>query len=62
VGQLCCDARMSGYTSAMAGAGLPVDPELTVEAALSREEGRAAVEIATSLTVRGSTASPHEQR
>jgi DNA-binding LacI/PurR family transcriptional regulator len=42
VGQLCCDARMAGYISAMAMAGLPVDPALTIEAPLNREDGRAA--------------------
>jgi DNA-binding LacI/PurR family transcriptional regulator len=41
-GQLCCDARMAGYVSAMATARLPVDPKLTIEAPLSREDGYAA--------------------
>jgi DNA-binding LacI/PurR family transcriptional regulator len=33
---------MAGYISAMAMAGLPVDPALTIEAPLNREDGRAA--------------------
>lgn len=42
VGQVCFDARTAGFTSAMAGAGLPVDPALVVEAQASREGGYAA--------------------
>jgi DNA-binding LacI/PurR family transcriptional regulator len=38
-GQVCCDARTAGFTSAMAAAGLPIDPALTVQARLSREGG-----------------------
>jgi DNA-binding LacI/PurR family transcriptional regulator len=41
-GILCCRARQDGYRAAMAAAGLPVDPDLVVHAALTREDGRAA--------------------
>jgi DNA-binding LacI/PurR family transcriptional regulator len=41
-GQVCFDARMAGFASAMAAAGLTVDPALTVEAEASREGGYAA--------------------
>jgi DNA-binding LacI/PurR family transcriptional regulator len=35
-------ARLDGYCSTMSGAGLPVDPELVIQAGLTREDGHAA--------------------
>lgn len=39
---LCCTARLDGYRSAMNAAGLPVDEQLVVPAALTREDGSVA--------------------
>jgi DNA-binding LacI/PurR family transcriptional regulator len=39
---MCCQARQAGYETAMKAAGLPVDPDLIVVAALTREDGCAA--------------------
>jgi DNA-binding LacI/PurR family transcriptional regulator len=39
---LCCAARLDGYRTAMAAAGLAVDPELVAFADLNREDGCAA--------------------
>jgi DNA-binding LacI/PurR family transcriptional regulator len=39
---LCCTARLDGYRSALAAAGLPADERLVVRAALTREDGAAA--------------------
>jgi DNA-binding LacI/PurR family transcriptional regulator len=36
---LCCRARKDGYRVAMEAAGLPIDPELVVRSALTREGG-----------------------
>lgn len=45
-GVSCFTARQSGYSSALATAGLPADPSLIVHAALTREAGReAALEL-----------------
>ncbi len=39
---LCCRARQDGYRAALSDAGLPVAPDLLVEADLTREDGYAA--------------------
>ncbi|MDT0268637.1 LacI family DNA-binding transcriptional regulator [Streptomyces sp. DSM 44915] len=39
---LCCRARLAGYGSALAEAGLAADPDLVVHAPLTREDGYAA--------------------
>ncbi len=39
---LCCTARLDGYRSALAAAGLPADERLVARAALTREHGRKA--------------------
>lgn len=41
-GHVFCRARLAGYRSAMAAAGLPVDPKMIAEAQLTREGGAAA--------------------
>lgn len=41
-GLMCFDARTAAYAFTMAASGLPVDPELTVEAEPSKEAGYAA--------------------
>ena len=40
--ELPCRARLAGFHSAMHAAGLPVEPELVVDAPLTREDGYAA--------------------
>jgi DNA-binding LacI/PurR family transcriptional regulator len=39
---LCCRARKDGYRAAMEAAGLPIDPELMVDADLTCEDGHVA--------------------